>query len=74
MKTFCPECGPGVPVDEDGLCVQCGATAVGKAVDNLAIGGAEPEVEADAKKLCECPVATRDNCQWCDADTGECAA
>lgn len=33
--TFCPECGPGVQVDEDGLCVGCGATAVGTALDKL---------------------------------------
>lgn len=35
LKTFCPECGFGVSVDEDGLCVHCGATAVGKAIDEL---------------------------------------
>jgi len=34
-KTFCPECGFGVPVDEDGCCVTCGATATGPAVDEL---------------------------------------
>ena len=35
METFCPECGFDVPVDEDGCCVSCGATATGKAVDML---------------------------------------
>jgi len=35
MHTFCPECGPGVNVDNDGCCVHCGATATGKAVDCL---------------------------------------
>jgi hypothetical protein len=35
MKTFCPECGPGVPVDEDGCCMSCGATAIGAAVDEI---------------------------------------
>ena len=35
MNTFCPECGFGVSVDEDGLCLTCGATAVGSAVDQL---------------------------------------
>lgn len=32
MKTFCPECGPDVDIDEDGLCLTCGATAIGAAV------------------------------------------
>ena len=27
--TWCPECGPNVKVDEEGLCVSCGATAIG---------------------------------------------
>lgn len=34
MKTFCPECGLGVAVDDDGLCVTCGATATGAAVED----------------------------------------
>ena len=34
-KTFCPECGFGVAVDEEGLCILCGATAVGRAIDKL---------------------------------------
>ena len=33
MKTFCPECGPNVDIDEDGCCVTCGATAIGSAVN-----------------------------------------
>ena len=36
MKTFCPECGFGVAVDEDGCCVSCGSVATGPAVDELA--------------------------------------
>ena len=36
MKTFCPECGFGVKVDEDGCCVSCGSVATGPAVDELA--------------------------------------
>ena len=40
-KTFCPECGFGVKVDEEGLCVACGVTAVGRAIDKLP----EPEPE-----------------------------
>ena len=35
MKTFCPECGFSVEIDEDGCCIDCGATAVGDAVDML---------------------------------------
>jgi hypothetical protein len=35
--TFCPECGVNVSVDEDGLCVTCGATAVGTGVRKLAL-------------------------------------
>jgi hypothetical protein len=34
-NTFCPECGFGVDVDEDGCCVSCGATAVGRAIDGF---------------------------------------
>ena len=32
MKTFCPECGPAVEVDEDGCCETCGNGATGRAV------------------------------------------
>jgi len=32
-KTLCPICGFDVRVDEDGCCVDCGATAVGGGVD-----------------------------------------
>ena len=35
MKTFCPEDGFNVKVDEDGCCVHCGSTAVGPAVNQL---------------------------------------
>jgi len=33
---FCPECGPAVVFDEDGLCVHCGSTCMGQAADILA--------------------------------------
>ena len=33
-NTFCPECGFGVGIDEDGCC-GCGALAVGNAVEEL---------------------------------------
>ena len=29
LGTWCPECGPGVQVDEDWLCISCGGNAVG---------------------------------------------
>lgn len=31
--TWCPECGYGVKVDEDGCCVMCGSQAFGRGVD-----------------------------------------
>lgn len=34
-KTFCPQCGYGVPIDEDGCCIHCGADATGRGVDSL---------------------------------------
>ena len=37
MKTFCPECGFDVEIDEDGCCRGCGALATGAAVDKLHI-------------------------------------
>jgi len=33
LGTWCPQCGPGVPSDEDGCCTLCGATAVGDGAD-----------------------------------------
>jgi len=33
LMTWCPECGPDMDVDEDGCCVQCGATATGPWAD-----------------------------------------
>ena len=32
-KTWCPQCGPGVDVDEDGCCGACGADATGAGAD-----------------------------------------
>ena len=37
MKTFCPEDGFDVEIDEDGCCAGCGALATGAAVDKLHI-------------------------------------
>lgn len=31
--SWCPECGPNVMVDEDGLCAGCGSTAMGPGAD-----------------------------------------
>lgn len=33
--SLCPECGRGVGVDEDGLCVSCGNTAVGSGAEKI---------------------------------------
>jgi len=33
--TFCPGCGVGIAVDEDGCCLNCGADAVGIEVDKI---------------------------------------
>jgi hypothetical protein len=32
-KTWCPQCGPGVGIDEDGCCTSCGATATGEGAE-----------------------------------------
>ena len=32
-KTWCPQCGPDVDVDEDGCCGACGADATGDGAD-----------------------------------------
>jgi len=34
-KTWCPQCGLGVKIDEDGCCKTCGATATGEGVDQI---------------------------------------
>jgi hypothetical protein len=36
METLCVQCGPGVPVDEDGCCVLCGNGATGPWADTYA--------------------------------------
>lgn len=33
IKIWCPQCGPNVDIDEDGLCIGCGCTAVGAGVN-----------------------------------------
>lgn len=32
FRSFCPQCGPNLAVDEDGCCWYCGATATGRAL------------------------------------------
>jgi len=32
-KTWCPGCGPGVEVDDDGFCTECESIAIGHGVD-----------------------------------------
>ena len=49
IYTFCPECGYNVQIDEDGLCVTCGATAIGRAVDNM--NPPVPELTAVVRRL-----------------------
>jgi len=34
-KTWCPHCGPGVDVDDNGCCDTCGADATGPGVDMI---------------------------------------
>jgi hypothetical protein len=59
-RTWCPECGPRVDVDEDGLCLGCGATACGHGADAAcdalegaagAVGKAQPYGGADVADL-----------------------
>ena len=59
--TWCPECGPNVLVDEEGLCVSCGATAIGNGANRALAVLAAPadglgervrEQIEKAKKLC----------------------
>ena len=48
VGSWCPECGPGVGVDEDGLCAYCGATCMGDGADMAlaALKGAKTPAEA----------------------------
>ena len=34
-RTFCAQCGPDVPIDNEGCCLTCGSTADGAAADGL---------------------------------------
>lgn len=50
--TWCPQCGDGVSVDEDGCCVSCGSTATGEGAD-----------QASAARLAAGMVAARLGCE-----------
>lgn len=47
--TWCPECGPRVRVDEEGLCVSCGSTAIGNGANKaLAALATAPDALVEA--------------------------
>ena len=49
--TWCPECGLGIPVDEDGCCNLCGATATGAGADAAVAAQARiAELEAERSR------------------------
>lgn len=33
IPTWCPQCGQGVTIDDDGCCASCGATSTGEGAD-----------------------------------------
>jgi len=35
LLTLCPQCGPDVPIDDDGCCIACGCDASGPGVDTV---------------------------------------
>lgn len=49
IKTFCPECGPNIAIDEDGSCHTCGNGAFGQGIEkiNLLIRQAREEVREE---------------------------
>jgi len=47
-ESWCPKCGPGVDVDEDGYCHTCGNAAEGPGVDQI-----YSELEKSAESLSE---------------------
>lgn len=47
IPTWCPCCGPRVPVDEDGCCESCGVDAMGAG----AIAALDAALERDAARL-----------------------
>lgn len=65
--TWCPECGPGVKVDEEGLCVSCGATAIGNGA-NAALRALARPTKAKAKAGWKCKANRHadppQDCEW----------
>jgi hypothetical protein len=49
--TWCPEDGPNVGVDEDGLCAHCGATCTGPGADKALLALSEKKTSAEAAVL-----------------------
>jgi hypothetical protein len=51
-RTWCPECGPFVEVDEDGCCVTCGADSTGSGVETalMYFWAAQRIIKADVEK------------------------
>ena len=71
LGTLCPQCGFDVRIDEDGLCVGCGATAIGEGVDKaIRMRRGLVRIRANGGK-CESAIAhaaldeplTRDECR-----------
>lgn len=57
LGSLCPECGWNVRVDEDGLCISCGATAVGRYTDEairFKIRAEQAEAERDYQYKMRC--------------------
>jgi hypothetical protein len=52
-KTWCPICGPGLPIDEDGCCTSCGSTATGEGSDEaLAVLAELESLRAERDEAC----------------------
>jgi len=55
VRTWCPECGPRVNVDEDGCCLMCGADASGPGAREAVL-----LLEENHRLLCQWQEATND--------------
>jgi hypothetical protein len=53
IETWCPECGYGVKIDEEGCCISCGVTAIGKGVDQALAAEAERKALLREKEQAE---------------------
>ena len=62
--SLCPECGPGVSVDEDGGCCMCGITSVGSGVEAVRAQLATMREQRDAA-LIDGPHGDPVMCQRC---------